>query len=88
MKKSLTGKTIELREDVTYTCSHEVLQELFAQLLGRMSQDEAFALVAAYLAGKSIEFQMALNSRGKEYLTAARIGIGEDWRLTETEGSA
>jgi hypothetical protein len=86
---TLTGETITLPEGVTHTRSHEVLQTLFGQVLAQLSEDDAFRLCEAYIReGKVIEIAIAQNSRGKEHRPAFRLGIADDWRLTETKGSA
>jgi len=87
---TLTGRTIKLPKGVINTSSHEVLQGLFEQVMEQLSEEDAFRLCAAYVAGKVIDLEIALNSRGKEYRTAMRLSIGEDWRLPDpqTKGSA
>jgi len=70
------------------TRSHEVLRGLFGEVLEQLSEEDAFRLVEAYVAGKVIDLEMAINSRGKEHRTAMRLSISDDWRLTQPRGSA
>jgi hypothetical protein len=73
---------------MTNSRSHEVLRGLFVEVLEQISEEDAFRLVEAYVAGKVINLEMALNSRGQEHRTAVRLSISDDWRPTQPTGSA
>ena len=86
----LAGRTIKLLKEVNNARSHQVLQALFEEVIEQLSEADAFRLVQAYVEGKVIELEMALNSRGKEHRTAMRLSVADDWRLSDpqTKGSA
>jgi len=63
---TLTGKTITLPQGVTNIRSHEVLQDLFGEVLAQLPELRALLLVEAFFAGKVIRVSMVQNSRGKK----------------------